>query len=69
MLSIQDALRIVYGLMAVDGIISPEEKVKFQEIGNDLDPSFSSYCSDLINECTKTLAKPTEDDEDYYDIV
>ena len=68
-LSIQDTLKIVYGLIAVDGVISPEEKEKFREIGNDLDPSFPSYCDDLINECTDLLGKPAEDEEDYYDTI
>ncbi len=68
-LAIRDALRVIYGLIAVDGIISQEEKEKFNEIGNELDPSFSAYSNALVAECTAVFEKPSEDDEDYYDTI
>ncbi len=68
-LAVRDALKIIYGLIAVDGVIVQEEKDKFREIGKELDPSFSFYCNDLIAECTEAFAKPAEDEEDYYDTV
>jgi len=69
MLSIQDALRVIYGLIAVDGVIAAEEKVKFREIGSELDPSFPSYAEELTAACDKVFSQPFADDEEYYDII
>ena len=69
MISIQAALRLIYCLIAVDGTVSPEEEEKFQEIGQEMDPDFSSYKDELIAECMKAASKPADDEEEYYDNI
>ena len=46
------------GAVIPDGIL--EEL--YDEIGNELDPSFSTYSNALVAECTAVFEKPSEDD-------
>ena len=64
----EDAIRIMYYLMAADGDISPEEVEKFCEIGKDIDPGFESRREELIQECESFLDKAA-DEEERYDIL
>ena len=46
----RDALRIMYSLMLIDGIVSPEEGKKFDEMGRAYDPDFDIFKKQLIDE-------------------
>ena len=67
-LSPSDALRIIYGLMSIDGNISPEEEDKFALIGKELDPRFDEYKDDLIQGC-RAVAANAADPQDHYDLI
>lgn len=75
--SIKDALRIMYCLMMVDGTISSEEEEKFDEIGMACDPEFKSYDKQLMEECNavvelgsaQELVISSDISDDYYDLV
>ena len=60
----QDALRIMYYLMAADGRLDEKELEKFNEIGKEVDPLFDDHKEELINECSVNIAKET--DSDFY---
>ena len=68
-LSIKDSLRLIYALIISDGTVSNEEKLKFCEIGQELDPEFASYQALLIDEGTHLLNSPSVDEDDYYDTI
>lgn len=68
-LSIWDSLRLIYSLMIADGSVSDEEKAKFYEIGQEIDPEFAAYQADVIEEGDRLMAMPSEDNDDYYDNV
>lgn len=79
-LSIQDALRIMYCLMLADGNISEEEKGKLEEIGRTCDSYFDSYKAQLFEECDNAILPKTkrnidlalctpEEREEYYDHI
>ena len=79
-LSLRDALHIMYCLMAVDGTVSTEEEEKFDEIGRMFDPEFATYKDSLIEECHTAAKLETpvgnayepqtpEDEEDYYNQI
>ena len=67
-LSTKCALQVIYYLMSVDGEISAEEEERFSELGNSLDPAFSSAVQDITDECRKQIAKVI-DPEDLYEVV
>ena len=56
--SVRDALRIMYSLMLIDGIVSPEEGKKFDEIGLSYDQDFDIFKKQLIDD--SYLAAQTE---------
>ncbi len=66
---VQDALRIIFCLMAVDGSINPEEEKTVCEIGEKLDPNFSSYKDKFMDEGKKLAAASAADEEEHYDII
>lgn len=79
-LSIRDALHIMYCLMAIDGTISEEETDKFDEIGKACDPDFAAYRDGLVEECLAAARMETvyghsfvpetpEEEEDYYNQI
>ena len=79
-LSMRDALRIMYCLMLADGSISEEEKGKLDEIGRTCDSYFDSYKAQLIEECNSAIRPGTkrnidlalctpEEREEYYDLI
>ena len=67
-LSVKDALKLIYCLMAADGSISPEEEEKFQEIGTSLDPDFELWKDALIEDLSMKEAVLT-DEEEYFDFI
>ena len=64
----EDAVRIFYYLMAVDGKISQEEEEKFEIIAKELDSYFELHKERIISSCQEQLSK-TIDEEDYYDVI
>lgn len=67
--SARDALEIIVCLMAVDRSISPEEESMVNEIGEKLDPNFSNYKDDLMEDGLKLAASSAVDEEELYDII
>ncbi len=67
-ISTKNALKIIYYLMAVDGEIFHSEEEKFDAIGRELDPGFSTEKEQIVKECREQLDKII-DPEDYYDVV
>lgn len=68
MVTTEDALKIIYYLMAVDGQILPDEKEKFEAIGCDMDPDFGEHKEELLKACEARVQRAL-DDEDYYDNI
>ena len=64
----QDALIIMYYLIASDMHVEDEEMDMFNSIGLELDPQFESYKDMLVNRCNAQIRGITDPDE-YYDIV
>jgi uncharacterized tellurite resistance protein B-like protein len=67
-LSVKDALKLIYCLMAVDGSISPEEEETFREIGTNLDPDFQQWKDELIADLSMKEAVLSDGDE-YFDFI
>ena len=64
----EDAVRVLYYLMAADGVVSPEEIEKFNEIGADIDSGFETKKESLMQECEGFLEKAA-DEQERYDIL
>lgn len=67
-ISNEDAIKIVYYLMAVDGEICQAEEEKFDMIAKELDSTFDRYRLALIAFCKNQINKVIDDDE-YYDVI
>ena len=78
--SVRDALRIMYSLMLIDGIVSPEEGRKFAEFGSALDQDFDIFKKQLVDECytaaqtesaqgVEFVSLESEESGDYYDQI
>ena len=78
--SVRDALRIMYSLMLIDGIVSPEEGQKFDEFGSSLDQDFDIFKKQLVDECytaaqtesaqgVEFVSLESEENGDYYDQI
>ncbi|WP_022762225.1 TerB family tellurite resistance protein [Butyrivibrio sp. AD3002] len=67
-ISKEDAIKIIYYLMAVDGEVCQAEEGKFDAIANEMDASFSDYKEKIVSECQEQLKKVIDEDE-YYDVV
>lgn len=68
LISYEDAMRVIFCLIAVDRIVSNKEIEKFNDIGIQIDPLFSYYRERIMEECDLEFSK-AQDYEDYYDIV
>lgn len=64
----QNAVKIFYYLMAIDGKITPEEEEKFVFIGGELDPEFEAHKEAIIKACKEQMEKLI-DATDYYDVI
>ena len=64
-LSTKSVIAIIYYLMMADGRIQEEEKEKFREIGNELDPNFHLYQSMIIDQCNKQKDKAIDPEDEY----
>ena len=78
--SVRDALRIMYSLMLIDGIVSPEEGKKFDEMGQAYDQDFDIFKKQLIDESytaaqsesalgVEFVSIESEDSGEYYDQI
>ena len=78
--SVRDALRIMYSLMLIDGIVSPEEGKKFDEMGLAYDQDFDIFKKQLIDESytaaqsesalgVEFVSIESEDSGEYYDQI
>lgn len=67
-ISTRSAIKIIYFLIAADGEIYHGEEEKFDLIGKELDPDFSNFREQIIQECQAALDKVI-DPEDYYDAL
>ena len=78
--SVRDALRIMYSLMLIDRIVSPEEGRKFGEFGSALDQNFDIFKKQLVDECytaaqtesaqgVEFVSLESEESGDYYDQI
>ena len=62
-------IQAFYYLMAVDGGITADEIICFDEIGGTLDPiEFPLYRDEVIDECEQQI-KTVIDEEDHYEVV
>ena len=66
--STQNAIKVIYYLMAADGEIFHSEEEKFDAIGTELDPGFSAHREQIIQDCRAQMEKII-DPEDYYDVL
>ncbi len=66
--STQNAIKVIYYLMAADGEIFHSEEEKFDAIGEELDPGFSEHREQIIQDCRAQMEKII-DPEDYYDVL
>jgi len=64
-LTIEDALRIIYFLMAVDGKISEEEQKKFIEVANEMDKDFYIYNDEFVDAMNQFINSIDEDYDHY----
>ena len=68
LISYEDAMKVIFCLIAVDQTISEKEIEKFNDIGRQIDPLFNYYRERLIEECESEFSKAADHD-DYYDVV
>ena len=64
----QDALEIMYYLIASDMNVAEEEIEMFDSIGHELDPEYGTYRNDLIARCNAEIGG-ISDSEEFYDVV
>jgi len=67
-ISTENAIKIFYYLMAVDGEVFHSEEEKFDEIGLQMDPNFVEHKEQIVSACKAQLDKVIDSD-DYYDVV
>ncbi len=64
----EDALKIMYYLIAADMSMKAEEMEMFDSIGRDLDADYEMHRNEIIGGCNSKLAV-TADVDEYYDII
>ena len=64
-ISVRSAIKIIYYMMAVDGIVYQDEEEKFDEIGRELDPGFDSDKAEIIRECKAQMDKQIDPEDQY----
>ncbi len=67
-ISVKNALKIMYFLMAVDGEIFHNEEEKFDAIGAELDLNYAENKEQIIEECKSQMDKIMSL-KDYYNVV
>lgn len=63
----KSALKVFYYLMSIDGQVTENELVRFEEIGKEFDETFFSYKDELVKGCEEYIS--TADNVDRYDII
>ncbi len=66
-ITIQDALKIIYFVIAADGKMDQKEKEMFSEIGKQFDPEFIEYQKEFEYELNQMIEKAK--DEDFEDNI
>ena len=66
-ISVRNAVKVIYFLMAVDGEVYHGEEEKFDAIGADLISDFGMVKASILDECQAEMEKMI-DPEDYYDV-
>lgn len=64
-ISVKSAIKIIYYMMAADGVIYHDEEEKFDEIGRELDPDFDSNKAEIIRECKAQMDKQIDSEDQY----
>ena len=67
-ISVQSAIKIIYFMMNVDGMIQEEEERRFDEIGKELDPDFGAKKEAIVALCQNHMSKIIDPD-DYYAVL
>lgn len=67
-LSYENAIKIMYYFMALNGKMDSDKVDKFKEIGIQIDKTSWSYRDRIISECENQIHKAI-DPEDYYDAI
>ncbi len=65
---IRNALKVIYYLIVVDGVIDDGEIEKFDEIGRELMPDYAGLKESIIEECRSAM-ECVIDPEDHYDVI
>ena len=54
----RSAIKALYYLIAIDGEITPDELVKLDEVGNEIDPeSYLQYRDEVFAECNSVIER------------
>lgn len=61
-ISTKSALKIIYFVMAADGIVFDDEDEKFKLIGKELDPQYEYDRDEIIGECQQLLDERSDSD-------
>ena len=64
----EDAVKIIYYLMAVDGEICQADERKFEDIAKELDSAFEFHRSKILETCKNQLSKARYGSE-YYNVI
>ena len=64
-LSVQSAMKIIYYMMAVDGVIYHNEEEKFIDIGKELDPNFDTVKDQIVSACREQMNKLIDPEDQY----
>ena len=67
-ISVRNAVKVIYFLMAVDGEVYHGEEEKFDAIGADLISDFGTVKASILDECQAEMEKMI-DPEAYYDVI
>ena len=64
-ISVRSAVKAIYYMMAVDGMIYQNEEEKFNEIGRELDPDFDDHKEVIVRECQAQMEKLIDPEDQY----
>ena len=64
-ISVYNALKVIYFLMAADGHVYHDEEEKFDAIASSLDPEFAAHKEQLVGECQSFMENITDTDDLY----
>lgn len=67
-ISVKNAMKILYYLMAVDGTIFHNEEEKYELMCKELDPNYQTVKDEIVAECKNQIDKGI-DKEDFYEVI